>query len=71
MPPSEFVRRGMESLGLTALGLLHRHTASSDSLAWHHRDPFDRLLALQATVEGLAIISSDEQFDRYGVRRIW
>ena len=37
----------------------------------NHRDPFDRMLAAQATVERLALISRDEQFDAYGVERVW
>lgn len=36
-----------------------------------HADPFDRLLVAQALVEGLPILTSDDQFDRYPVERIW
>jgi PIN domain nuclease of toxin-antitoxin system len=36
-----------------------------------HADPFDRLLVAQAVVEGLPILTADEQFDRYPVERIW
>lgn len=36
-----------------------------------HKDPFDRLIAAQALVEGLPVVSADSQFDRYGVRRTW
>ena len=36
-----------------------------------HRDPFDRLLAAQAKVENLAIVSADRHFDGYGVERVW
>ncbi len=36
-----------------------------------HKDPFDRLLAAQAQVEQLAIVSNDERLDRYGVTRRW
>lgn len=36
-----------------------------------HADPFDRLLVAQALVEGLPILSSDEQFDRDPVDRVW
>jgi PIN domain nuclease of toxin-antitoxin system len=40
-------------------------------LAFHHRDPFDRLLAAQALTEDLAIVSADVVFRKYGVKRIW
>jgi PIN domain nuclease of toxin-antitoxin system len=36
-----------------------------------HKDPFDRLIAAQALVEGLPVVSADPAFDRYGVRRTW
>ncbi len=36
-----------------------------------HADPFDRLLVAQALVEGLPILTSDDQFDRYPVERVW
>jgi PIN domain nuclease of toxin-antitoxin system len=69
--PAEFVRLGMESLKLTALPIDFRHTGASDRLAWHHRDPFDRLIALQAIVENVPLVSSDDEFDKYGIQRIW
>lgn len=40
-------------------------------LPFHHRDPFDRLLAAQALGEELAIVSADPVFAKYGVRRVW
>jgi len=37
-----------------------------------HRDPFDRLLAVQAGLERLPVISDDEQLDQYpGLTRRW
>ena len=36
-----------------------------------HRDPFDRILIAQALARNLVLISTDEHFDRYGVRRLW
>ena len=42
-----------------------------ESLAWHHRDPFDRLMAAQAIERGLSIVSSDGIFDEYGLDRVW
>lgn len=37
------------------------------ALAWHHRDPFDRLLVAQALEEGLTIVTHDDAFAPYGV----
>jgi len=36
-----------------------------------HRDPFDRLLASTAVVEGVVLVSADATFDSYGVNRLW
>jgi PIN domain nuclease of toxin-antitoxin system len=42
-----------------------------EQLAMRHRDPFDRLLVAQASVEGLSLVSADSIFDQYGVSRLW
>jgi PIN domain nuclease of toxin-antitoxin system len=47
------------------------HVIRAGLLPLHHRDPFDRLLAAQALDLGIAVISRDRIFDRYGVRRVW
>ena len=57
--------------GFRELPVEFRHTSHLVSLAVHHRDPFDRLLIVQALEEKLAIISTDEAFDAYSVRHIW
>ena len=56
----------IELLG-TTFGDLER----LESLPFHHRDPFDRMMAAQALERGLAIVSSDPIFERYGINRIW
>ena len=37
------------------------------SLAWHHREPFDRLLIAQMLDQGFTIVTRDAVFDAYGV----
>ena len=41
------------------------------SMVHVHRDPFDRMIAGQATIEKMAVISSDGIFDTLVGRRIW
>jgi len=55
-----------ESLDITVL-----HAQRAGRLPGTHRDPFDRMLAAQAQIEDLPIISNDRVFDDYGVTRIW
>lgn len=38
---------------------------------FHHRDPFDRLLVVQAQVEQMSLVSSDVAFDAYDITRLW
>ena len=47
------------------------HLAMVSTLPFHHRDPFDRLLIAQAVIENLQIVSADDKFDDYPVKRLW
>ena len=47
------------------------HAIRSGLLPFHHRDPFDRLLAAQSLELGVPLIGADTIFDRYGVERVW
>jgi PIN domain nuclease of toxin-antitoxin system len=41
------------------------------NLAFHHKDPFDRLIIAQAMVEKLTIVSKDGLFTNYDVDCVW
>ena len=66
-----FVSEQLAANGFRELAIELRHVAGVSRLAFHHRDPFDRLLVAQAIEEDLSIISADDVFQRYGVRRVW
>lgn len=53
------------------LNITITHTSSVISLPFHHRDPFDRLIIAQSSVEQMPVISKDDVFDTYGIKRIW
>jgi PIN domain nuclease of toxin-antitoxin system len=57
--------------GYGALPVSWLHAARVDRLPWHHRDPFDRLLAAQALVERCPLVSRDRVFKKYGVQVVW
>lgn len=62
----------VQRLGATAMPITHEHALRAGSLTWAHRDPFDRMLAAQATSENLPLVSTDQIFDTLpGVRRMW
>lgn len=55
----------------SSLPVLPLHTVKVAALPWHHRDPFDRMLAAQALSEGLHFVTKDRVFRDYGVSTIW
>jgi len=56
------------------IDILQLHTdyiLKIETLPFHHKDPFDRMIITTAITEQLPIISIDEKFDKYKVERIW
>lgn len=66
------VRRTLLDDGYLELPLTGDHAVAVAGLPPIHKDPFDRLLVAQATVEGIALMSSDAAVADYGgvVRRV-
>ena len=59
-------RLGFDPMPMTAL-----HAEHVEHLPWHHRDPFDRMLIAQASVETHALVTADARFAAYGVDVVW
>ena len=70
-PYEDFLKRGIDGNGFIVLPIEWRHTACLTNMPFHHRDPFDRIMIAQASVEQMPIVSNDAQFDAYGVQRFW
>lgn len=68
---AEFMQSHLAMCSIGCLEISAQHTYAVAELPFHHRDPFDRLLAAQCLSEGLGLISSDGVFDKYGVERVW
>jgi PIN domain nuclease of toxin-antitoxin system len=48
------------------------HTLAAGQLDWEHKDPFDRILAAQAMVEGLTLVTADEDLRAFEpVATLW
>jgi PIN domain nuclease of toxin-antitoxin system len=58
-------------LGFSPMPVSAIHAEAVERLPWHHRDPFDRLLVAQASVERLTLISADRRLAAYGVEVLW
>ncbi len=66
LPGSSYVRFLAEE-GVKVVSVTPDHVAAIEGLDFHHRDPFDHLILAQATVEGAAILTSDQEMKDYGV----
>jgi PIN domain nuclease of toxin-antitoxin system len=59
------LRRGLLDNGYTELPVLSDHVVAIESLPPIHKDPFDRLLVAQATVEGITLLTADSIVAQY------
>ena len=60
------LRRWLLVEGFSEVPILPAHVLHVARLAWHHRDPFDRLLVAQAALEGLTLWTADAAMKPYG-----
>jgi PIN domain nuclease of toxin-antitoxin system len=67
----ELVDKQIIDNGIELLSITTEHLAVVANLPLHHRDPFDRLIIAQATVEQIPIVGIDKVFDSYSVQRLW
>nr|MBF0223206.1 type II toxin-antitoxin system VapC family toxin [Desulfobulbaceae bacterium] len=67
----EYIPQHLSINQFKELPISFQHVTRVESLAFHHRDPFDRLLVAQALEEKMIIVSADPIFDTYKVKRIW
>lgn len=70
-PVSRFFGQHVESNGFRLMGIELDDVAGVESLAMHHKDPFDRLLIAQAANRKLPVVTSDGAFSAYSIKRIW
>lgn len=62
----------LDRLGAIRLAVAEDHALLAGRLEWAHRDPFDRMLAAQAMIESLVLITGDPVFaDCRGVPTLW
>lgn len=62
---ARLLRRGLLDNGYEELPILSEHVVEIESLPAIHKDPFDRLLVAQATVEGITLLTLDSVVARY------
>lgn len=63
--------RALTQLDFNPVPVTFEHAEHVEQLPWHHRDPFDRLLIAQASLEEHALVSADSRMAAYGVEIVW
>lgn len=64
-------RRRMLDRGFLELVLTYDHAELAGSFASPHNDPWDRLLAAQASLEDLTLVTNDPQMSLFGIKTLW
>jgi PIN domain nuclease of toxin-antitoxin system len=62
---ARLLRRGLLDNGYSELPIISDHVVATESLPLLHRDPFDRILVAQATVEGVTLLTIDSLVSQY------
>jgi len=62
---ARLLRRGLLDNGYSELPIISDHVVAIDSLPPIHKDPFDRILVAQATVEGVTLLTIDSVVRQY------
>jgi len=69
--PDELLSEIFAKFSFQPLSITHAHSLAVGELAFHHRDPFDRMLAAQAISEKLILLTADSMFQKYPVEILW
>jgi PIN domain nuclease of toxin-antitoxin system len=62
---ARLLRRGLLDNGYSELPIMSDHVVATESLPLIHKDPFDRILVAQATVEGVTLLTIDSLVSQY------
>ncbi len=62
---ARILRRGLIDNDYNEIAILSAHVVAIDTLPPIHKDPFDRLLIVQAQVEGITLLTNDALLTSY------
>lgn len=66
IPPEGFIE-ALRAQNFAELTVSFVHAAQVGRLPLHHRDPFDRLMVVQAQLDRLSLVTADSAFAAYDV----
>jgi PIN domain nuclease of toxin-antitoxin system len=61
----------LQADGFQSLSIRHAHALRAGALPQAHRDPFDRMLAAQAEIERLVLLTADPALAAFPCRSFW
>ncbi len=71
-PISSFVDSQVALYNFHPLLVTHEQTYQiATMILLRHKDPFDRILAAQALLEDLILLTRDPEMSQYGVKILW
>ena len=75
LPGAEWISRAFVTLcadfDFIELPVNSAHAVMAGAFRLVHKDPFDRVLAAQAIVEGFGLVTDDRAMEALGVTRVW
>lgn len=61
----------IEENGFEVIPISLEHALRLSTLEFLHRDPFDRLIVVQAMTDNLTVITKDEYMEKYSISTLW
>ncbi|GLS29607.1 PIN domain nuclease, a component of toxin-antitoxin system (PIN domain) [Mesorhizobium albiziae] len=75
LPGAEWISRAFVTLcvdfDFIELPVNNAHAVMAGEFRLVHKDPFDRVLAAQAIIEGFALVTDDREMEGLGAKRVW
>ena len=70
-PVADWYNELVAADGFVHLPITHAHALRAGAFAVAHRDPFDRMLAAQADLESLSLLTCDTALAGFACKTVW
>jgi PIN domain nuclease of toxin-antitoxin system len=71
LPSTNMIEQALDEIGARLLPFTLNHTDKLYTLPLHHKDPFDRMIIVQALEENCTVVTDGRQFSLYGGLQIF
>ena len=66
-PLNKLIEQQCPPDGIAILDIKPIHAVEAGDLPLYHKDPFDRMIIAQASIENLTVVTSDSVFEKYDI----